>query len=305
MKHEKLERYSFKCGIHTLEIESESYSRPTKIEVRSSINKVTLNSKTERYEIIINPNKLHGDIFSFRDFIVCMKEILSDMQIDRFRLKRVDLKFDNYIDSYYKDFLKLNRYLIACISIMFSMKNTYETHKLFNKRPLSIAVKCPKFQVEFYNRAEKNSVVGDQTEPTKARFEIRSNVYQFRTYGIEYVNLEQNMEILKKEMYYEWLSRFKKIPECLHTTQEICNQYFVENYGENIYRNITDFLRESEYMIFCNRQMVDLLKQMGVQNPEAKAKYHKKHYHTEYFSKNNVKTAISEIEKAMEEFFLS
>ena len=51
--------------------------------------------------------------------------------------------------------------------------------------------------------------------------------------------------------------------------------------------------------------MVSLLRRIGIENAEDRAKYHKKKYGIEYFSQADVKHAVKEIERATRAFFES
>ena len=69
------------------------------------------------------------------------------------------------------------------------------------------------------------------------------------------------------------------------------------------FRSLTDFLIQYQDCIFCHRQLVNLLELIGVDNPESRARNHKKRYGIEYFSKSDLKKAVDEIKRATEKFF--
>lgn len=69
------------------------------------------------------------------------------------------------------------------------------------------------------------------------------------------------------------------------------------------FRTLTDFLIQYQYCIFSSRQMVNLLKRIGVENAEVRAKNHKKRYGIEYFSQSDLKKAVAEIDRATKKFF--
>lgn len=93
--------------------------------------------------------------------------------------------------------------------------------------------------------------------------------------------------------------------------QKVYNEALQKKYYDGLnarpvqFRTLTDFLIQNQDSIFTSMQMVDLLKRLGVSNPESRAKYHKKKYGIEYFSKSDVEYAIKEIKRATQQYFSS
>lgn len=306
MNKEKRSRYELKGSFHTLEVKSPFAEQDGKREYIST----RFNGKKEIATSKINPNKYDSDIFTFSEFQDVFNEILKESNIDEYRITRADMRFDNYDESNYLAFAKLNKYIISALAVTYQVKNRYKTVELFSDRQLSICIKNDYFECENYDRKQKNEVTGNDTEQAKARLEERTTAKQWhRLNGGNYFDTEWNMKALKKEFTKGWEERWNKARQNLKLVQEMYNDELVKKYykGKNArpvqFRSLTDFLISNQDNIFTSMQMVDLLKRLDVPNPESRAKYHKKKYGIEYFSQKDVDFAIKEIKRATKEYF--
>lgn len=311
MKIEKRKQYKLTGSTHTLELKSPEYEQSKDRNINECITTRINETGTEAISKI-NPNKLHGDIFSFSEFREVLHTILEESGIDKYRLTRTDLRFDNYESEHYKAFAKLNKYLISAMAMAYCTKNNYRAEDLFTGNQISLAIKNDYFELENYDREHKNKVTGNTTEPAKARLEERTTARQWRRlYQMEYVNPETNMTMLSWEFTVKWSERWKKARGKLKDVQDTYNDALVKKYHDGLskrpvqFRSLTDFLIQNQESIFTSSQMVDLLTRLGIENPKKRAKYHKKKYGCEYFSVADVDYAIAEIRRATTEYFES
>lgn len=259
---------------------------------------------------IINLNKIEGDIFGFTDFKKKM-DILSELvNIPQYKFIRADMRFDNYDSQHYREFAKLNRYLISMLAVTYKIKNAYKTDNLFSQSQLSIAIKNDYFEIENYDRGAKSALTGNHCEPAQARLEERTASRQWRKIYKNADMKDTNMELLKKEFTENWFSRWDKAVELTDMVHKRYNDEL-----ENIYksgkeakpkkfRSLTDFLIMYQDCIFTKAQLIDLLSRFQeVANPKTRAENHKKKYGIEYFSKSDVQWAVNEIKRATIEFF--
>ena len=310
LKKEKKENYQLNASLHTLEVKSEY---PTIQNEKNDYITTRISQDGKIGTSKINPNKYDGDIFSFTEFEETMENILSESQIDEYRITRANLRLDNYSRSHYKAYAKLNKYIISALMVTYKVKNKYRTVDLVTGDQLTIAIKNDYFEIENYDRNVKNKVTGNTTEPAKARLEERTMAKQWRKIrgGLVYTGNEENLELLKEEFTTGWEERWKKAKSNLKLVQEVYNEALQKKYYDGLnarpvqFRTLTDFLIQNQDSIFTSMQMVDLLKRLGVSNPESRAKYHKKKYGIEYFSQSDVEYAIKEIKRATQQYFSS
>ncbi len=310
MNRQKRNNYALNGSFHTLEIKSQEVT-PTKEKPVSNCITTRINQDGTIATSKINPNKLDGDIFSFNDFKKVFTTILEESGIREYRMTRADLRLDNYDKEHYLAFAKLNKYILSALALTYSVKNRYKTVELISENQLSIAIKNDYFEVENYDRAAKSEITGNITEPAQARFEERTTAKQWRKLneGIDFFESDWNFQLLKQEFTSGWETRWQKARENLKLVQEVYNEELVKKYhkGKNSYpvqfRTLTDFLIRYQESIFTSMQMVDLLKRLGIENAEDRAKYHKKKYGIEYFSQADVDFAIKEIKRATKTYF--
>ncbi len=259
---------------------------------------------------IINLNKIEGDIFKFTDLKKEMDALSEALNMPQYKFIRADMRFDNYDSEHYKEFAKLNRYLISMLAVTYKIKNTYKTDNLFSQSQLSIAIKNDYFEIENYDRAAKSALTGNHCESAQARLEERTVGRQWRKIYKNADIKNTNMDLLKKEFTENWFSRWDKAVEMIDMVHKRYNDELEKIYksGRDVkprmFRSLTDFLIMYQDCIFTKAQLIDLLSRFQeVANPKTRAENHKKKYGIEYFSKSDVQWAVNEIKRATTEFF--
>lgn len=310
MKQEKRNEYKLTASFHTLELKAPTHNlREPQTEEVDRCATTIVNARGTEATARINPNKFVGDLFTFAGFQNAMKKILDEIGIDEHRLMRADMRFDNYNKEHYKAFSKLNKYLISAMACTYKVKNCYRTEGLFTGNQISIAIKNDYFELENYDRKHKNEVTGNTQEIAKSRIEERTKTKEFKSKYSNYENLDFNMNVLLQEFTNGWGNRWDKAKKNLKMVQEVYNDELVKKYYQGLntrpvqFRSLTDFIIQNQDSIFTSMQMIDLLKRLGVDKPEERAKYHKKKYGIEYFSQADVEFAIKEIKRATTAFF--
>lgn len=312
MNREKLDKYNLTGSIHTLSIKSPGIVEDVQEGVLACIKSSSQTKDGVTTTSIINPNKLLGDVFSYQEFQSVFSTILAGAGITDYNLLRADMRFDNYEPDHYKEYAKLNRYLISMLAVTYKVKNSYRTENLFNHKQLSVAIKNDYFEIENYDRAAKSEITENHLEPAQARLEERT---VSRTFRKLYQQCKEdgediNMAILKSEFTDGWFARWDKAIQNIDLVQQRYNDELEKIYksDKNSYptrfRSLTDFIIQYQDCIFCKKQLVDLLSRFPeVKNPTTRAENHKKRYGIEYFSKKDVQRAIAEVKRATEEFF--
>lgn len=288
MNKEKRSNYRLTASIHTLSVKS-----PLVDSIDDCVSGcITANSRDGITTSIINPNKLLGDMFTYEDFQTAFDTILAGAGICDYQIVRADMRFDSYESEHYRDFMKLNRYLISALAVTYKVQNNYRTTDLFSQRQLTVAIKNKYFECENYDKEAESG----GKDLAFSRFEERSKHWTHND--------------LEKEFTQGWFNRWDKAMKNLPAVNTAYNDALEQLYMTDRkaypvrFRSLTDFLIQYQDCIFTKAQMVDLLSRFPeVRNPKTRAENYKKRYGIEYFSKNDVRYAIKEIKRATKEFF--
>lgn len=296
MKKSKLKNYTLTGSFHTVAVKSQGAVDDIQKDVEQCITASVhpgRKGSDASTTSIINPNKLFGDLYSFDECCTAVQTILAGAGIDDYQVIRADMRFDSPDLDHYREFQKLNRYLISALAVAYKVKNAYCSVNLFSQKQLSVAVKNKYFEIENYDKAAESH----GKDPAASRLEIRSKCF--------------NDQDLRKEFLERWPKRLDKAIKHLEEVQGAYNDALEDLYREGLgadevrFRSMTDFLLQYQDCIFCKRQLVEFLGRFPdrIKNPVTYAENFKKRYRIEYFSESDVKYAVKEIRRAAEEFF--
>lgn len=312
---DKLNNYNLTGSLHTLEIKSPAIIKNIDENIKNCVEGMHTkfdenDEKNASTKMMINPNKLQGDVLTFSDFRITFDTILAGAGVNKYNIIRADMRFDNYDENCYKKYMKFNKYLISMLAVTYNVKNVFETKNLFTDKTISIAIKNRFFEIENYNRKKKNEITGNKTEPVRARLEERSVSRQWQEINKK-ANKEPNwnMDALKKEFTETWFDRWDKALKNLDKVQNKYNDELEKKYFENKnarpvqFRNQTEFIMQHQNSIFTKKQLINLFARFGAENPENKAKNYKQNYGIEFFSQADVRHAVNEIKRAALAFF--
>ena len=281
LKDSKFNDYGLTASVHTLqiwireEINQEALKQLMSIRAIKSY-RCSLNG--EKKFLILNLNKIHGDIFSFREFCQVFTEVKDFLGFQDYHLQRVDFRLDSYEPGFYEKFFKVT--------------------------PL----KGPYFQIEYYDRGSKNVVTGNDTEPAQARLEFRSVSKAWTGYRKKYHGM-QEIKFIQQEFKESWKKRLEKAIEALEPAEDKFNQVLIarrqagQAESPKKYRNYIDFLRENQELIFTRRQAVRLLKEINVANPKKAVDNFVDRYRPELFLKKEISKVRQEIQKSTRDYF--
>lgn len=294
MNQKKLDDYCLTGSIHTLAVKSPGMVEDIDESVKNCIESCTKTQGGRTTTSKINPNKLTGDVFTYGEFETIFETILVGAGIDEYEIVRADMRFDSYDPDHYKQYAKLNRYLVSAMAVTYNVRNRYRATDLFSQQQLSVAIKNKYFELENYDKNEESQ----GTDPAMSRLEERSKHWQDKD--------------LRREFEEHWFKRWDKAIKNLSLVQKTYNDHLEKLYleGKNAYpckfRSLTDFLIQYQDCIFCKAQMIDLLSRLpeiGADKAKTRAENHKKRYGIEYFSQKDVERAVAEIKRATHEFY--
>ena len=244
----------------------------------------------------VNPNKNNNGyiLTEYTAFKKVMQDVFDELGVSEFKWKRIDMSFNTMDNTYYSNYTKLNRLLIACIANSTNDKNTYDTKNFWNGKTKSLATKNQLREVEFYDKADESN----NKSPYYSRLELRS------------VRMQGDIE---HEFLKVWFDRLDNAIEQFEAVQDRFNQSMAEVYLEDLakkkhdrgFMSINSFLMTRRDYIFTSSQMKKLLMLLGLSKEEAKNKaYNFKKYHSiEYFSREDLEIIIADIKAKIIEYF--
>lgn len=311
LKDSKFHNYELTASVHTLQIWTHEEVNQEALKQLMSIRAIksyrcSLNG--EKKFLVLNLNKIHGDIFSFREFCRAFSVVKGFLGIQNYCLQRVDFRLDSYEPGFYEKFFKVTRYLLSGFDNTFILRNKYKTEDLYSTKNLSLALKGPYFQIDYYDRRSKNVVTGNVTEPAQARLEFRSVSKVWTGYRRKYPGMEE-IEFIQQEFLEVWRKRLEKAIEALEPAEDKFNQVLITRWqtgqaeSPKKYRNYIDFLRENQELIFTRRQAVRLLKEINIANPKKAVDNFVDRYRPEFFLKKEISKVQREIQKSSKDYF--
>ena len=272
-----------------------SKANKNNIIVNCNIRKIRNKDKNETY-MRVNPNKNNNGyiLTEYTAFKNVMQNVFDDLGVSDFKWKRIDMSFNTMDNTYYANYTKLNRLLIACIANSTNGKNTYDTKNFWNGKTKSLATKNQLREVEFYDKADESN----NKSPYYSRLELRS------------VRMNGDIE---HEFLKVWFSRLDGAIEQFEAVQDRFNQSMAEVYLEDLakkkhdreFMSINSFLMTRRDYIFTTGQMKKLLMLLGLSKEEAKNNaYNFKKYHSiEYFSHEDLEIIVADIKAKIIEYF--
>lgn len=279
----------------TQEIVDLDKANKNNIIVNCNIRKVRNKDKSETY-MRVNPNKNNNGyiLTEYTAFKKVMQDVFDELGVSDFKWKRIDMSFNTMDNTYYTNYTKLNRLLIACIANSTNDKNTYDTKNFWNGKTKSLATKNQLREVEFYDKADESN----NRSPYYSRLELRS------------VRMKGDIE---HEFLKVWFDRLDNAVEEFEAVQDRFNQSMAEVYLEDLakkkhdreFMSINSFLMTRRDYIFTSSQMKKLLMLLGLSKEEAKNKAYnfKKLHSIEYFSREDLEIIVADIKAKIIEYF--
>ncbi len=287
-----MSEYKLRGSIHTLSVKGQNNISVLSPEVSSCVTGC-VNNKDGEVTRILNLNKLGNEIYSYSEFKDKLLYVLDALNmLDNYKITRVDFRLDSYSEKFFQDYLKMHRYMLSAMALSYKVKNGYKTDGLFSLKTQSLCIKGRHIEVENYDKYVESS----GTDSAYSRLEERSKQF-----------LSQND--IPREFLEVWNSRWLKALNNLELVQEKYNDSLYRLFQEQVntvpkkFRNVRDFIMQHQDCIYTHNQLVDLLKLLGITEPESKANHYKQDYGIEFFSKTNLDKAINEIANATERYF--
>lgn len=291
---------STEIGIHTGNCVSNDIADLQKADenafvVDCNIRKVRNEDRIESY-VRVNPNKDRCGyiVTEYSTFKKIVRNIFTELGLDDFEWRRVDLSFNSMDSCHYENYAKLNRLLIACIAFSSNDANTYDTKNFWNGKAKSLATKNGYREVEFYDKRDASN----NKSPYYSRLELRS---------------KRISSSIEHEFQCIWFERLDRALQYFEQVQDRFNRNMAETYLEDLekrkqdrdYISVTNFLLAKKEYIFTSKQMRNLLMLLGLTEKEARYKAYnfKKQHSIEYYKKEDLEAIVNEIKVKITEYF--
>lgn len=290
--NKKLQDYTMVGSIHTVSIKT-----PGIIAVPKAYKDILLcrsrviDDKPET-TCKINLDKISDNIYSYKEFQKIWEILLDSAGIEEYKIIRADFRLDTSDPWHYQKFAKLNRYLISMLAVTYHVYNAYKTDNLFTSKQLSVAIKNRYIECENYDKEAESK----GHDVALSRFEIRSKDFPCSDF--------------KKEFVEHWGKRWDKAIRHISEVHQRYNTALIQQYNSGKktfpvkFRSLTDFLIQYQNCIFSKNQFIQLLSHFPeVENPTTRAKSYKKKYGTDFYTPDDIQSAVSEIKRAIAFYF--
>ena len=294
MKREKLERLNLYMGIDTVQFKSKSAIQfnPEQFPfVRSDIVRKSDNSWSY---YILNPDKGNNNvsIYNSYDYYRVMNNMLERIGLEEPMKTRIDFRFDSF-DNNYNELLKLNKLLLVLLTTKYRINNRYKSQDLLTEEELTMRIQNKYIEAENYNKGLQEPE-GDVMN----RLELRSK------------SLNHDVSENDKELYefYNWCDRLKRTVTAtnfdllVRKTNAALKDRYAEWTAKRGHR-LSNFIVHYENCIYTMPQLIELIKILGYDNAEMKAKDYKRRYDIEFFSLKDLELYTDKIVESGANFF--
>ena len=268
-------------GIDTIEVRSNTPTPYNNIDKQFMRKIERRDTNTESYTYILNPDTANSNIpiYDCSTYYNISDYMINSLELTEPTKTRIDFRFDCFNNNYEK-YAKLNKLLILLIAYKYNLLNIYESTNPLILKPLTVRAQNTRLEVENYNKAleSPNDIV-------KNRLEFRSK----QLYNNDNESIKEYSEFKK------WCERIQEsiTPENYKALQDSLNTALYGNYlieqQETRNFSVNEFLYEYRNSIFTSKQLADLYKRMGYNDPEQSAKKYIKRKGAVLFSLKDLK----------------
>lgn len=291
MNKDKINQLKMKSNIHTVQVHTCESDIPKMLGV--TLIKHTIDNETgERMQILkLNPSTFKGrEMQSLQQHEETISEMIQLLGIEDYYISRVDKKTDSYTVDDFDKYSKINRVIVLLVDLVYGLGNRYQSIDPLTLDNLNIAAKSKYYEIEAYNKAVESCGKNLATN----RLEVRSLWLLHKNKSYE--------QVIK-----EWHLKLDKALKAFDELQVLQNQALLKKYNQEKgveVKSLWEFTRKYQHYIYTRKQLIDLYKQIGLNNAESTADNFKRKNKIEYFSRKDLKQYISKIKEA-DKFFLS
>lgn len=282
------------AGIDTLEVTSETYVVKEYPFITHDTTRRITKDETEvpKYKYRFNPDNTMLDTSTFEGYQEALNHMLEASNLFNPVKTRIDFRFDLY-SGLYADVFKLNKLLLLLLAEYCDIKNRYQCIDMLTAELKTLCIKNQYIEAEAYNKA-----IQEPDSGVMCRLELRSK----RLYDDD-AEAEKELRELDK-----WFVRLTNCTTTFNFNKLVqgLNDNLMERYREaqerKAFANTAEFVTKYEDFIFSTRQLVDLYKRLGYQNPNAQATKYKRSHKLECFSLKDIRNYAQSIRASAEKF---
>lgn len=281
------------AGIDTLEITSPSFvNGEYPFITHDSSRRITKGDGEEKYRYRFNPNNTLIDVSTFEGYKAAFDYMISTSQVKSPVKTRIDYCFDTYKGNY-TDTFKRDKLLLLLIAIQYDLDNRYESIDMLTAEKKTLRVANQRIEVEAYNKA-----LQEPHGNIKSRLEFRSK----KLYDDDAEESKELRELNKWFIRITNATTSTNFDRLVHELNIHLMRRYAEEMSKRSITTSTEFVTKYADFIFSTRQLVDLYRRMGYQNPNSQASKYKKSHKIEFFSLNDVRKFAKAIRKSAARF---
>ena len=282
------------AGIDTLEITSETYVvKEYPFITHDTTRRITKDDMgVPKYKYRFNPDNTMLDTSTFDGYQEALDYMLKSSNLVDPVKTRIDFRFD-YFNGRYADVFKLNKLLLLLLAEYCDIKNRYQCIDMLTAELKTLCIKNQYIEAEAYNKA-----IQEPDSGVMCRLELRSK----KLYDVD-AEAEKELRELDK-----WFIRLTSCTTTFNFDKLIrgLNDNLMERYREGqkrkAFANTAEFVTKYEDFIFSTRQLVDLYKRLGYNNPNSATTKYKRSHKLECFSLKDIRNYAQSIRASAEEF---
>ena len=297
------------CMVHTIEITADNIINTQQFPYITS--GALKHRSSERYKYRINIAKAGENPYRIEGVNAAIIKAITETGMNNPKITRIDYAIDS-IDAVtperdYNSLYKMNRIILSMLAIRENVKNVYHSeHGIFGDK-LSFKIEKTGIAAEYYNKPMEEWSSDRKCSGVMGRFELRATDLQSSHAPIDRVVAAELMM---------WQTRLTDLPEpkgeLFTTLCENMNTYLIEEYRRDQSGNKNRWVTFNEYLaakgdrIFTRKQLIDLYKCMGYEDPERQAsRFKKAHNGIQFYSLRQIKQHIIDMWGALEIFTLN
>lgn len=305
MHTEKRNSYKLAGGIHAITIKTKNTVTEWPQDLRGCIKKEygwKPTSLDEKSMLTINMDKYFENCLTATGFQETLKEILCSCKIDDFTFVRTEFQLTNCISEYSQAFDKLNKYLLSSLLRTCSLRKTYI--------PYDMVDMYDKFTFTTKGQGTSCGKCEDKSKIIQSHLVLKTGAREWQNIYREANNVKLDKNLLRQSLE-AWIIQLDAALNHLDETQKVYNDELeliyreLKQYKVIRVRSVIDFILRFHDCIFTKKQLIDLYERLEPNSKETatkKATYFKREYGIEFFSKNDMKYAVSEIKRTILEF---
>lgn len=224
---------------------------------------INFNKSKSNFRVVLKPHKILGKVKGTELYINNKKELENVLKDEMYKMGVIDLEKVDYtrvdiaIDrpEKFEECLKETRYLFHLLSLDFKDRELWYNKSFRDNKISTFKATGRSFELSFYDK-EKES---NGTFPYKTR-------YEFRFKRLKGIDLDKTIDKLIDKL----IDLDKKIPIIELETINLLSKLFKEELDKNIVRNLTEFVRKYEVLIYNGNILKALYKISGLKGSYSK-----------------------------------